>query len=1119
MKVLSRFFRFLKGEIPLMVLFCIAFLVAVLNFDGTTWLTGWDTLHPEFDFALNFKRLLFGVWREDQGLGAVAAHAHMSDLPRVIILWLLSLVAPIYTVKKLYVLICFVFGPIGVFQLVRFVLQKYAKTTIKISELSALVAGVWYIFNLGTVQHFYVVFEMFAVQYAAIGWLFYFSLKYLEDRDKRTLLKFAVVSLMAAPMAYASTLWFALAGALGMTLVFRAILMKSVARFWSAAQVGLVLVASNLFWLLPNVYFLLTGASNNPKNAHINELFSTEAFLQNKAFGTIEHLPLLRNFLFNWSVYDNQEHAFRPLLEPWIAHLEKIGVTAIGLLVALMVVLSFSILLVKKWRGLFFIVPAWFFSLFMLINENPPFTQLFRYLRTNNSFFEEGLRFPFTKFSLVFMVASAVLLSVTTAFSLKWIQKFEKKSDGVAGSGMVVGIVMLALLYSGFPLLSGQLIAPKLNNEIPQSYLRLFEFMKTQPQQSRVVQLPMQTLHGWDYMSWGYEGPGFIWFGLPQATVVRDFDRWNSTNETLYKQLSTSLYELDGKAFKKTADQYDIEYFVLDENIIAPQRRSQSVVWISSSKTLLTEIGAKPVWSQDRLTVYQLPDSTHRAATIPANTTVVSSNTSFARVDPVSIRFDNYREPIQSEKSIVYPFSKITEHRVSHEFDKSGDLLLNSSNEVDTSGELVVPGVEAGTLVHPVATVELTSSGVALTFAPSAFVKQGEVTYPIGLLPRLEIQTDEPIAAAQVTVGGEIFTITADKTETKQLQGLVVGDPLSVVVQLPLGSVLSQDFNASIWDNVANEQRYTLNKSSSKTSLQLLFAPLQRNNLLANFAQITPLNCDLFQRGNISVGKDRVRSALVLTAEDNGAVCLGSTVEQPGTQIIRVIGYNDVGRSIKLYLENNNNQRLELEHLGGGGDFDEVFTIPNWGGVYAGSYWASVENRSVAGEDSVNTLLVTESYSLPVSLSYLTSIHVEPTTSVEQKTAAKVSSSQKISPTRYVAQISADSNSSSTLLLSQSHDPGWIAFPGNRFWQPYPHTIANGWQNAWVIPASQGNSAQTFKVTMVFWPQYLEFAGFVVLPVVFGWIVVLSRREARSLPRTHLSRSREVQQRVRRVLG
>ena len=75
---------------PLLVI-AITGSICLLNYTPGTWLTGWDTLHPEFDFWLNFKRLIFGVWRGDQGLGAVAAHSHMSELPRLLLLWIFFL--------------------------------------------------------------------------------------------------------------------------------------------------------------------------------------------------------------------------------------------------------------------------------------------------------------------------------------------------------------------------------------------------------------------------------------------------------------------------------------------------------------------------------------------------------------------------------------------------------------------------------------------------------------------------------------------------------------------------------------------------------------------------------------------------------------------------------------------------------------------------------------------------------------------------------------------------------------------------------------------------------------------------------------------------------------------
>ncbi len=65
--------------------------IARRNYTPGTFLSGWDTLHPEFNFGLYLKRVFWGVWREHQGIGAVASQAHAAELTRIPILFLLSL--------------------------------------------------------------------------------------------------------------------------------------------------------------------------------------------------------------------------------------------------------------------------------------------------------------------------------------------------------------------------------------------------------------------------------------------------------------------------------------------------------------------------------------------------------------------------------------------------------------------------------------------------------------------------------------------------------------------------------------------------------------------------------------------------------------------------------------------------------------------------------------------------------------------------------------------------------------------------------------------------------------------------------------------------------------------
>ncbi len=70
-----------------LILVLIALIIAFKNYSPDTFLSGWDTLHPEFDYKLNLIRTRSGVFRTEQGLGALASHAHMVEVVRIFILW------------------------------------------------------------------------------------------------------------------------------------------------------------------------------------------------------------------------------------------------------------------------------------------------------------------------------------------------------------------------------------------------------------------------------------------------------------------------------------------------------------------------------------------------------------------------------------------------------------------------------------------------------------------------------------------------------------------------------------------------------------------------------------------------------------------------------------------------------------------------------------------------------------------------------------------------------------------------------------------------------------------------------------------------------------------------
>jgi hypothetical protein len=85
-----------------------------------------------------------------------------------------------------------------------------------------------------------------------------------------------------------------------------------------------------------------------------------------------------------------------------------------------------------------------------------------------------------------------------------------------------------------------------------------------------------------------------------------------------------------------------------------------------------------------------------------------------------------------------------------------------------------------------------------------------------------------------------------------------------------------------------------------------------------------------------------------------------------------------------------------------------------------------------------------------------------------------------------------------TLILSQSYDDGWLALLKTETF-PYfvpagKHVMVNNWENGWELNKSiQGSSSTSSEhnktIILFFWPQLLEWAGFLLIPIPFLFIL------------------------------
>jgi hypothetical protein len=622
--------------------------LAFKNFASGLYLFGWDSLHPEFGFFDSLVRAFSGVWREEQGLGTIAAHAHMTELPRLIILGFLSLFLDTELIRWAFMFLCLVLGPFGVYYFLLYVFRKEKEDFG--TNLSALLGSLFYLLNLGTLQHFFVPFEMFPIQFAALPWLFYLILKILRENKKRNLVTLFAISLFASGMAYAPTLFYAYFGGVSIFLLVYWVSSKfSSATFKKSFLILITILISNSFWLLPNFYSI-KNQSEIVSNSNINRLFSPEAFLRNEEYGNIENVLIFKNFLFDWRAFDFESNSFSDLMVDWNNHLGDPRVVLIGYSLVSLSLLGALISLLKRDKvgwGMFLVG---LFCLFFLVNVNYKSGVIYQYFYENYGVFREGFRMPFTKFSILF------------SFVLSFYFGYIFFKAGKIATIILSPFILASLFLFMKPAFDGNFISSVVKTSPPREYFELFDFFKNNS--GRIAKIPMYTHWGWEYHSWGYEGSGFLTYGISNPLLDRDFDRWSPYNETFYNEASYGLYTKSKDVFKRVLAKYEVNYILLDESVVNAGGSSE-ILFVPETKQMVTDLGFKEVFRKGALSIYDTGIEVSDFISAPKKYTLINTDLAYSQSDPIYAKYGDY---VQSEAGVGYPFVN---------FDSRGEVTIS----------------------------------------------------------------------------------------------------------------------------------------------------------------------------------------------------------------------------------------------------------------------------------------------------------------------------------------------------------------------------------------------------------------------------------------------------------
>jgi len=1122
MKKKNKLIAFLNNNYPIIIIFFIWLAIVLTNFSPFSWLTGWDNLHPEFNFLANIKRSIFPAWQEYQGLGLLGGMGHAADLVRQFFLWFLSLFLPQSTLRYISTFSMLLLGAIGCIKLAQFLFkEKNTRTKNAIALLSSL----FYLLNLGTLQNFYAPFEPFAWFYGFLPWLIYYLLFFLETGKKKRLFVFFIISFLATPLGYLQTAFLVYSLMIAVFLFFylfekqqrKTIKLKFSNKLKNISLVILTISIANAFWFLPVAYFALTSGQITVESK-MNQLVTPETLQQNKNYGDLGSILQFKSYWL--SLTDAKDQSTEYLLEPWITHLEQIPIRYLSLFFAGFILLGLFSLWKSKVRWKSSLIAFALLSITMLATDNPPLGFIISFLRRHIGLFEQIFRSPFTKWVVPTSLVFSLCFGIGAVSLIKFIYSQILKKSFLS---YILGFTICCsvIIYS-WPTFQGNFIYPQMRQEIPDAYFQLFEFFENQPKEARIAFLPAHTVYGWNFYQWGYRGSGFLWYGIEQPILDRAFDVWSAYDETFYNEVSTAIYGNDVNSFKNVLKKYHVSYILIDQSVTDfGQNKTSEIFRFGQSEQMLEIIGAKKIWQQDFLTVYDTSNSfqeeNNKFIHNPEKLTIVKDNDQAIRRDYIFANHGNYISSINTQADeqsllnispLIYPFSNLSREEIKNiSYSQKAVTFKQEINNVTDTYTLMIPAFQSQEnflkkqFYNFPAKISYNNKQINIVFDQTITVTlEGEKetqTIQLANLPELTMETPDAYQFIVLMINSQPITLQQGETIQIQTQDLVIGEPIelevfdgqifahqSQYITISEEQITNKLIEAEIWDKLIQKQEIKINQKIKNISLTL--PTLTTAMDLATTDPHLTYNCDVLQRGSIE--KKQINEGGVSYQAQNAAVACESwelfKEKNHNSYLLRFVGENLTGRSLKFYLRAIDSQRNDLEILLPRNKFDNSYALLSWPNLKEDNYALTLETRSFGKETSKNKMENAFIYQLPLSLDWISQIVLRPKENTLIDNRLQISNIQKQGTWKYQLDVNSEDG---IIVLSQAFDSGWLAFVKpvtffqglSYFRQPtahsLPHLKYNSWANAWVVPEGEQ------KIIILYWPQLLSFMGYGLL--------------------------------------
>jgi len=564
-------------------------------------------------------------------------------------------------------------------------------------QLFGIFGALFYILNLGTMQIFHLPFESFSTFFAFLPWgiwsftqLINFTKKSGVEKHgsyqraaifpacrwsralmgmnsrQAPILTFLIINLLGVPSFYTQQLFVVYFLALSCILLGKIIILPTIVGkiklIKKSALLFLLILIINAYWIFPQLYFLKTN-SGWITQSKANQMATEETIYQNLEKGTLNNFLRLEGFYFD--LYGINKNF---IFTPWKDHFNNIFGFLPYMFFCIFVIGVYQTIRKKEYGYLLIL----FFCSIALLSATFPFSFLNQILRTNG-FINQIFRSPFTKFIILYSLIYGYFIAQGIGLLLKIINK--KK----AYLTIYLLIYLLIFLYS-LPSFQGYFISPEMKTTYPSDYHQVIEYFKNEDKNKRVALLPDYTFWGWFFNKWGYNGSGFLWYGIEQPIVSRTFDTWNSNSESYFWEIKSSLEAEDSLRLENVLNKYKIDYLLIDYSLIPIISSYKSMSYDRIEEIISSNQNISLIFKGVDLALFKVNRINKATNFIEIKSSLpnIGPEIKLTDNDTAYNDYSNYLTKINTSLDIYYPFLDLTtQTRV---FDKSWSIKEDKNN-------------------------------------------------------------------------------------------------------------------------------------------------------------------------------------------------------------------------------------------------------------------------------------------------------------------------------------------------------------------------------------------------------------------------------------------------------